>query len=186
VRQPRPPPAFTGLIVYREPAYGCSLLVPEGWHRLDLASEVGGGAIFVPEPTSVDTSFSLEGRDLGTPVRRQDLSALKTGLLAGVRGLPEARIERQEAEALDRLLTLEVRHTYRDGDCTRKRWVRLLYRGSIQVRLIAQGADEAEFTHWEPMFFQMMRTFRFGDWWSEVTGEEWLGAPFTDRGEGLE
>ncbi len=168
-------PAFTGLIVYRNFEHRYSVLYPEGWHQLELATEEGGqGIIFAPPPGDAATSFSVEARDLGTTVGEEDLPTLRAGFLAGLRRMPKSRIESQEEDAIGRLISLEARQTYREGDTPRKRWVRLLYQGSTQARLIAQGATAEEFDYWLPMFNQMMRTFRFGDWWAELTGQEWL------------
>jgi hypothetical protein len=175
----RKPPSYTGLFAHREPEFGCSLLIPLGWQRLELDSEVGSGTIFVPDPEDVVNSFSFEGRKLGMPVNRRDLRPLEEGMLAGLRSMPESAIESHEAEAVGGLITMEARHTYRDGEATRKRWVRLLYQGEVQVRLIAQGSSPEEFAYWEPMFFQMMRTFRFGFW-----GEELFASDFKELQEG--
>ena len=181
---PRPPPAFTGLLVHREPRYGCSLLIPEGWQRRELVSEHGSGVVFLPDPADEVTSFSFEGRDLGLEVGPDDLAALRSGFLAGLRKLPGCKLAQHEAEAIGRLITMEARLTFRDGAARRKRWTRLLYQGRIQVRLVAQGATPAEFDYWEPMFFQSMRTFRFSDWWAEVTGAAWTETPFNEQAEG--
>jgi hypothetical protein len=43
--------------------------------------------------------------------------------------------------------------------------VRLLYRGSTQLRLVAQAASVETFAYWEPMFFEAMRTVHFGRAW---------------------
>ena len=176
----RPPPAFTGLLVHREPRYGCSMLIPEGWERRELESEHGSGAVFLPNPADELTSFSFEGRDLGVEVESGDLAALRSGFLAGLRKLPGHRISHHEADAIGRLITMEARLTFRTGGELRKRWTRLLYQGRVQARLVAQGASPAEFDYWEPMFFQMMRTFRFADWWAEVTGASWTETPFNE------
>ena len=174
-------PVFTGLGVYRNMEYRYSVLYPEGWHQLDLETEEGGqGVIFAPPPGDAATSFSVEARDLGMTVGEDDLPTLRAGFLAGLRRLPKSRIQDQEEYAIGRLIGLEARQSYREGATPRKRWVRLLYQGSTQVRLIAQGATAEEFDYWLPMFNQMMRTFRFGDWWAELTGQEWmtsLGSP---------
>ena len=179
----RPPPAFTGLVVHREPRYGCSLLIPEGWQRRELVSEHSSGVVFLPDPADEVTSFSFEGRDLGLEIGPDDLAALKSGFLAGLRKLPGCKLARHEAEAVGRLITMEARLTFREGAALRKRWTRLLYQGRVQVRLVAQGATPAEFDYWEPMFFQTMRTFRFADWWADVTGASWTETPFNEAAE---
>ena len=75
-----------------------------------------------------------------------------------------ASIEQHEAEVVGGLLALEARFTFYDGATARKRWVRLLYQGHTQVRLVAQAASVEGYAYWEPMFYEAMRTLRFGDW----------------------
>jgi hypothetical protein len=179
VTEPRPAPAFTGLVVHRDPAFGYSLLLPHGWHRLEL--EDSAGVLYAPEQDDPLTGLAVEARDLGTEVQPSDLATLRSGFLSGLRRLPECRIERREAEAVGPLITLEARHTYRDGDVVRKRWVRLLYQGRTQVRLLAQGATVEAFDYWEPMFYQAMRTVRFGDWWAAAVGVQWSDRVFDEQ-----
>jgi hypothetical protein len=157
-------PSFTGLRLCRDQTLGYSFFVPLDWHALELESVTGAGAMYAPVADDPLTSFSAEGRDLGTTVTAADVPALKAGFLAGLRKLPRSVIESSEAEAIGRLVTMEARHTFREGKVTRKRWVRLLYQGSLQVRLVAQGATVEQFEYWLPMFFESMRTFQFGDW----------------------
>jgi hypothetical protein len=172
--EPRRGPFFTGLVVYRNLEHGYSLLYPEGWVQLELESDAGQGVILAPTPDGVATSFSVESRDLGTAVAAEDLPTLRRGFLAGLRKLPGSAVEHQEDYAIGALVGLEARHAFRDGRVRRRRWVRLLYQGTIQVRLIAQGATVEEFDYWLPAFTSMMRTFRFGDWWADMTGRSWL------------
>jgi hypothetical protein len=155
-------PAFTGLVVHHDSDFHFVLLVPDGWLRLDLR-ESSTGVFYAPDPRDLLTGLAIEAQDLGTPVQPADLPALRSGLLAGVRGLSGWRIEQHEAEVVGELLTLEARFTFYDGVAARKRWVRLLYQGRTQVRLIAQGASPDLFGYWEPMFFEAMRTVHFGD-----------------------
>ena len=154
-------PAFTGLLVYEDPTFGFSVLVPDGWHRLSL-SESSSGVFFAPDDADPLTGLAIEVKRLGTRIRPSDLPTVRRGLLSGLRNLPGYRIEQDEAEAVDQLLTLEARLTFTEDGCTRKRWVRLLYLGRTQVRLIAQGASIELFEYWEPMFFEAMRTIHFG------------------------
>lgn len=153
-------PTFTGLQVHRDEQLGFSVLIPLGWQRREV--EDGQGVFYAPDPADALTGLAVDGRDLGTEVEAKDLPAVRRGFLRGLRELPACRIESREAEAIGRLITLEARHTFRDGEAVRKRWVRLLYQGRIQVRLIAQAASVEQFAYWEPMFYTSIRTFRFG------------------------
>jgi hypothetical protein len=161
-------PSFTGLVAHSDRRYN---------YRRDLSRSgddngpVEHGVFYAPILDDEFTGFSAEGCDLGMTVTGDDLAVLKSGFLSGLRKMPNSTIESQEADAIGTLITMEARHTYRDGGVIRKRWVRLLYQGSIQVRLVAQGATVTAFDYWLPMFYESMRTFRFGDWGSELTGE---------------
>ena len=173
------PPSFTGLLLHREPRLGYSFFVPDGWHRQDVEGAVGlesPTVMYVPSLDDSLTGFSVEGRDLGLEVTSDDFPSLQAGFLSGLRKMPRSRLESHEGESIGPLITLEARHTFRDGSVTRKRWVRLLYQRSIQVRLIAQGSTVEEFDYWLPMFFESMRTFRFGDWGIDVgvPADDWL------------
>ena len=155
-------------------------MIPEGWERRELLSEHGTGVVFLPDAADEATSFSFEGRDLGLEVGRADLGALKSGFLAGLRKLPGCKLAHHESEAVGRLITMEARLTFRQNGALRQRWIRLLYQGRVQVRLVAQGSTATEFDYWEPMFFHTMRTFRFADWWAEVNGVDWAETLFNE------
>jgi len=174
-------PAFTGLMVHRDPSVGYSLLLPDGWQRMDLPDD--GGTLYRPDPADPTTGLEVGGSDLGTEVSARDLAAIRPGFLAGLRQLPGCRIEQQEDAAVGALLTLEARLTYRQEEAVRKRWVRLLYQGRTQVRLVAEGSSEERFGYWESMFLTAFRTVRFGDWWAEATGIEWVETPFQSDAE---
>lgn len=169
-------PSFTGLLLHREPTLGYSFFVPDGWRRREMLGAEGNGILYAPDVDDDFTNFSVDGRDLGVEVGAADLSTLRAGFLRGLRQLPRSRILNSEADAIGRLISLEAQHTYRDGQATRKRWVRMLYQGTVQVRLVAQAATVEEFEYWLPMFYQSIRTFRFGDWALEagVTTDDWM------------
>jgi hypothetical protein len=176
-------PAFTGLVVHRDPSVGYSLLLPDGWQRTDLPED--GGTLYRPDPDDPTTGLELNGHDLGTAVSGRDLPAIRRGFLAGLRQLPGCHVEQQEDAAIGGLLTLEARLTYRQDEVTRKRWVRLLYQGRAQIRLVAEGSSVERFGYWEPMFLTAFRSVRFGDWWAEATGVEWVESPFPQDADRL-
>jgi hypothetical protein len=157
-------PAFTGLLVHHDPTFGYALLVPDGWRRLQL-SDSESGVFYAPDADDPFTGLAVDALDLGIPVTAEDLATLQGGLLRGLQRLSGCRVETCQAEAVGELLTLEARHTFRDGEATRKRWARLLYQGRTQVRLIAQGASVSVFEYWEPMFYEALRTVHFGSGW---------------------
>ena len=167
----QPPPSFTGLVVHRDPDVGFSLLLPDGWQRLDLPDN--GDTLYTPDQDDPTTGLEVSGQDLGTEVQARDLPAIRRGFLNGLRQLPGCQIEQLEDTAIGALLTLEARLTYRDGEAIRKRWVRLLYQGHAQIRLLAEGSSVERFAYWEPMFFMAFRTVKFGDWAAEAVGVEW-------------
>ncbi|HEU5319057.1 MAG TPA: hypothetical protein VFX49_23300 [Chloroflexota bacterium] len=176
-------PVFSGLLVYRHLGHRFSLLYPEGWHQAKAPRAAGGGVVFSPDPEDLHTSVLVQSRRLPSAVEPADLPALRDGMLEGIRQLPGAAIEEQKAEAVaDRLLDAEAKHTYRDPEAgvVRKRWIRLLCQGSVQVSIVCQGSSEERYAYWLPMFNTVMRTVKFADWWAEATGHSWrktLDAP---------
>ena len=51
------PPAFTGLVAHRDPEAGFSLLLPDGWHRLDLPDT--GGTLYTPDQSDPTTGLEI-------------------------------------------------------------------------------------------------------------------------------
>jgi hypothetical protein len=165
-------PAFTGLAIHRDLKHRFSLLYPEGWVSAP-APNGAGGTVLVPDPDDRDTLVWVQGKRLRTTVQAGDLEALRAGFEDGLRRLPGAEIEHLEADVIRDLVTMEARHTFREGDAARKRWSRLLYRSNVQITVLAQGSSPERFDYWLPMFTTIMRTVQFADWWAEVTGQQW-------------
>jgi hypothetical protein len=161
-RGDRQVPAFEGLLVHRDERFGFVVLVPVGWQRLALSGS-DTGVFYTPSSSDPLTGLAIDALELPARVRAKDLATLRRGLLDGLRQLNGFHLEHIEADSIAELLTLEARLTFRDGESVRKRWVRLLYQGHTQLRLIAQAASPELFDYWEPMFFEAMRTIRFGD-----------------------
>jgi hypothetical protein len=128
------------------------------------------------DPEDLHSSVLVQSRRLPSAIEPADLPALREGLLEGIGQLPDAEIEEQTAEAVaDRLLTVEAKHTYRDAESgqRRKRWIRLLCQGNVQISIVCQGSSPERYEYWLPMFGTVMRTVRFADWWAEATGHSW-------------
>lgn len=172
--KPETLPTFTGLLLHREPTQGYSFFVPNGWHCLKLPDN-GKTVLYAPATSDPFTFFSANLTNLEVEVTPDDLPDLRRGFLRGLRSLPGSRVKLLEATAVGQLVNLEAYHAYREDDVARKRWVRLLYLGSRQARLVAQGATRADFDYWLPMFNQSMRTFRFGDWGLDagIPADDW-------------
>jgi hypothetical protein len=119
--------------------------------------------VFAPDPDSTQTALSIEILDLGTEVTPTDLPDLEAGFLKGLRSVPRSRILQHESFANDLAFGLEIVQTYVEAGQRRKRWINLLYRGSRQARLIAQGATVEEFDRLRPLFAPCVSTFMFGE-----------------------
>ena len=105
-------------------------------------------------------------RDLGTAVTPADLPDLERGFLKGLRSVKGSKLERHERFESPYHIGVEAVQTYLDGDVRRKRWVRLLYRGAVQARLIAQGKTGEEYDRMRIQFAPCMSTFLFGEIWA--------------------
>jgi hypothetical protein len=103
--------------------------------------------------------------DLGTEVTPEDLPDLEKGFLKGLRTVSGSKLEQREAYANEFYLGVEAVQTYTDAGTRHKRWVRLLYKGSVQVRLIAQAATVEEYDRLRVLFAPCMTTFMFGEIW---------------------
>jgi len=80
--------------------------------------------------------------------------------------VPGSKVERHAAFESIVHIGVEAQHSFDDGGQRRRRWVRVLYNGTVQARLIAQGATVAEFNRLRPLFAPCMTTFVFGDLWT--------------------
>ena len=168
-------PAFHGLEIYRNLRHRFSLLYPHGWTQTAAPRSAGGGVVFSLDSADPQSFVLVQGRRLPSPVEPADIDALREGLIEGIGQLPGAEIEEQKADVVQKLLDAEARHTYQDGEAgdLRKRWVRLLCQGSVQISVVCQASSLERFDYWSPMFLTVMRSVRFSDWWAEATGHSW-------------
>lgn len=148
--EPRQLPGQTALGIHRDPR-GIALLYPDWWQAYDSPD----GKLF--SPGNLDTFISVEITPLGMRVTAEDLPELEKGFLTALRNMPSSELLEHRSFDTGVLLGLEARQRY-EG---KKRWIRLLYRGDVQVRLIAQGATEQEFDFWLPSFEPAMTSFVF-------------------------
>jgi hypothetical protein len=158
-----PEPLPNILKIYQNDAWGYEFRHPEVWYERALEIDGGQGVIFTPGPEARTTLLSVEVRDLGTVVAPDDLADLIEGFLAGLRAVPDSHLEQHEAFANPFAMGIDAVQTYADAGQRRKRWVRLMFKGSVQARVIAQGATVAEFDRLRPLFAPCMTTFMLVD-----------------------
>ena len=154
-------PIWYGMKLYWDQEWDYSFWYALGWHEFKFTDD-RPGVILSPEEDYPLNSLSVQPRDLGMEVTKEDMTALTEGFVAGLMSLPDCKIESQEESVVGSLLSFDARFTFREGDAMRKRWVRLLYRGTRQYLLTGQGADPDEFEYWLPMFFIPIDTFVIG------------------------
>jgi hypothetical protein len=84
---------------------------------------------------------------------------LREGFEAGLQAVPGIQIEWRDDTISQTIIGFDARFTFLEGEERRKRWVRNMYWGKLQIAFIAQGETPAEFDYWLPMFYQTMMTF---------------------------
>lgn len=152
-------PAFYGLALLDDKEWGFNFWYPDNWHRLEFA-DGRSGVILAPVADDASTSFSIEVRNLGTKVGKNDVKALYEGFMEGLAALPDFHLEWQDKWVVAQLVGLEAKYTFSENGATRKRWIRLLYEGKRQFHAVAQGSSVDEYAYWEPMLFECMATLR--------------------------
>jgi hypothetical protein len=143
---------------------------PDVWFERQLDVDGGQGVIFTPDPVEVVTAISVEVRDLATAVTAEDLPDLEKGFLKGLRSVPGSTLEQHEAFVSAFHVGIEALQSFNADGQRRRRWIRVLYKGTLQARLIAQGATVEEFDRLRPLFAPCMTTFLFGDLWPDPPG----------------
>ena len=144
---------------------------PDVWFERNLDVVGGQGVIFTPDPDQVMTAISVEVRDLGTEVTADDLPNLEKGFLKGLRSVPGSKLERHDVFKSLYHIGVEAQQSFDAGGQRRRRWIRVLYKGTLQARLMAQGATTQEFDRFRPLFAPCMTTFLFGDLWPGPPGD---------------
>ena len=150
-------PRYKGMYKHIDQEGGYALWFSTDWHRFDMV-EGRHGVIYSPYPDNLNTTFLAEKHKLAYSVTEKDVPILRQGFNEGLMALPEVEIEWQDETVTPTLITFEARFTFLENETRRKRWVRIIYWGSGQLVLIAQGANSDEFEHWLPMFYNTMVT----------------------------
>lgn len=148
--EPKQLPGQTPLGIHRDPR-GVALLYPDWWQEYDAPN----GKLF--SPGDLNTFISMEVTSLPTIVTAEDLPALEKGFLDALRKMPNSEIVEHRSIDNGILLGFEARQRF-EG---KMRWIRILYRGRAQVRLVAQGASEEQFEFWLKSFDPAMTSFVF-------------------------
>ena len=150
---------MSDLKYYRDPEHGFSMVYPEPWHAFELQDNEG--RLFSERPDDFGTCLAIEITELPTPVTAEDLPALRQGFMKGLRSAPGSRILRRSDYDVGWAVGLEAVQLFDEGGERRKRWVRVLYKGNHQYRLVAQGRNAKEYERWLNEFKPAMTAFRF-------------------------
>ena len=135
------------------------MVYPDPWYAFEL--ETQEGRLFSEKRHDFGTCISVEITDLPTEVTAEDLPLLREGFLKGLKSAPGVKIEREDAYDVDWAVGVEAVYTFDEGRERRKRWVRVLYKGRHQYRLVAQGRSEAEYERWLDEFKPALTAFQF-------------------------
>lgn len=150
-------PAFYGLTWQKHEHF--SFMRPTTWHLFEWVDD-REGVLFGPTPEDTDTLFAVDVKDIGIRLDADDLADLEAGFLDGIENLAESQIEWRDTWTAGAVMGIEAKYTFREGEQTRKRWVRVLYQDSRQITVTAQGATVEEYHYWLPMFNEQMMTFK--------------------------
>ena len=154
-------PELMSMKIHKE--RGFAFLYPEAWHRFTFDAGSGPGVLFAEQANDFGTHVSLEVQDLATPVTADDLPELEKGFLAGLRKVPKSKLLSHTRFEISPMVGLEAHQSFDEVGLRRRRWVRLLYAGRLQARLVAQAADEATWETWRVKFEPIVSSFDFGD-----------------------
>jgi hypothetical protein len=149
---------------HRDLRWNYSFWRPLSWRRYDMQEQYG--FIYAPGPDP-RTGFYVSVQDLSDQleesVQKEDLPALRDGVLAGLERLPECEVLYDKETFLRPAVGLEVMLTFSVGDDTCKRHMRLLYRDRTQFTLYGQGVPVEQFDLYDGFFRFMYTTFAFRD-----------------------
>ncbi len=150
-------PRYKGIYRHIDEEGGYSIWIPIDWHKTEM-SNGHHGAVYHPNPNRIDTCISTEKVNLEYPVTEEDIPTLREGFEAGLKRLPGLEIESQDETITETLKMFEARFTFLEDDIRRKRWLRVIYWGTGELIVMAQGATPEEFDYWLPMFFNSLKT----------------------------
>lgn len=133
--------------------------------RYDFDAGNGPGVLFAERKDDFGTFVSIEVEDLPTPVVGSDLPELEKAFLEGLGKVPKSKILEHKSYDTGFVVGVEAHQMFEEDGERRRRWVRLLYHGGRQARLVAQGRNADEYEKWDIRFRPIMTTFNFGDVW---------------------
>jgi len=153
-----------GLRIHRDVDWDYSFWRPLDWIRFDMQDQYG--FIYAPgnDPRTgfyvsvLDLSGELDG-----PVTEEDLPALREGILAGLKTLPDCAILEQKEIAKGFAVGFEILLTFTlDGETCMRR-MRLLYNDCQQFTVYGQGVPPREYEVFHDTYEFMYGTFEFAD-----------------------
>ena len=150
--------ASTTFDYHQNGKHGFRFLYPDDWYCFSY-SDGREGVLYAPQPDEWLTGFAVEVKDLGVAVTNEDLSDLESGFRQGIESLPGCHVTWLLQRQVDPVIIFEAEYTFREGEATRQRRAQLLYYGSRQFHVFAQGATPEAFERWRPQLYVMLMTF---------------------------
>ena len=154
-------PAFEGAILAPDTEWRYYFWYPKGWHRYQL-TDGREGILCSPHAQDPTTYFSVHVQKLAAAVEPDDIDVLREGIEEGLSQLPDLNVESAHSSQTTDGIRFERVYTFSDGDVTRKRRIRLIYRGNRLYSLMSQGSTIDEYERWLSMLNYCHLTFRLG------------------------
>jgi hypothetical protein len=153
-----------GQRIHRDDKWNFSFWRPLNWHQYETPDKTE--VIYYPE-TDPRTCFYVSAIDLGasleSDISKDDLPALRAGLIEGIKDLPncilisEKEISKEKAIGYEFIMTFDL-----DGfPCKRRLW--MLYLDRCQFTIYGQGVPPEDYDVFKHVLNYMYLTLTFSD-----------------------
>ena len=117
------------------------------------------GQAFAQDATATPSASTSAITTAGSTSAQDAADADYQAFIDGLEAVPGSYINQQQSFANEYAMGIDAVQTYDEDGARRKRWIRLLYKGSTQARIIAQAPSVEEYERLRPLFAPCMTTF---------------------------